>query len=118
MRALSNTLTIVGSLTIRPLLLSHTPARLLHLIRALLDISLPQHQLTRILPPVVRALRNILVSTADLTWGHMWGVGAERKVVGTGLVGSVPTGKGKEVDNRAWKGEAQRALSLVFEVGW
>jgi hypothetical protein len=29
----------------------------------------------------------VLVSTADVVWGHMWGVGSEHKVVGTGLVG-------------------------------
>ena len=56
-------------------------------------------------------------------WGHMWGVGAEKKVVGTGLVGeeaiSESVGmKGKTVTgkSRSWRIEATRALSLCFEV--
>jgi hypothetical protein len=111
----------VGTLTVRPLLLAQTPAHLLHLVRDLSSASLPHAQLHRLLPPVIRALRNILVSTADLVWGHMWGVGAERKVVDTGLVGlnsSSGLGKGKSVlgRGRTWTSEAVRALGLIFEV--
>jgi hypothetical protein len=60
----------------------------------------------------------------------MWGVGAERRVVATGLVGmdldeeheatgvAGTQGKGKGVAGKgeAWKGQASRALGLVFEV--
>jgi len=54
----------------------------------------------------------------------MWGVGAEPKVVVTGLVGnqSSSTGgyKGKAVEGkgRIWRGEAIRALTMVFEVSY
>ena len=63
----------------------------------------------------------MLVSTADLTWGHMWGVGTERKVVSTGLVGEdIPDEvevKGKRVPRpQKWRIEANRALGLIFEV--
>ncbi|WVW78739.1 hypothetical protein I302_100699 [Kwoniella bestiolae CBS 10118] len=109
----------VGNLTLRPLLLSSTPSSLLTLITSLTTPSesqIPTKQLDRILPHLLRALRNILVSTADMVWGHMWGVGAERKVIGTGLVGEqeVDT-KGKQAVGKGWKGEASKALSLIFE---
>jgi hypothetical protein len=55
----------------------------------------------------------------------MWGVGAERKVVSTGLVGDISgaresNGKGKAVagKGRSWKVEAGRALGSCFEVSW
>ncbi|WWD00304.1 hypothetical protein V866_007215 [Kwoniella sp. B9012] len=110
----------VGHLTLQPLLLSSTPSTLLTLIISLTTSSpthIPERQLDRILPHLLRALRNILVSTADMIWGHMWGVGAERKVVGTGLVGEqeIADTKGKQAVGKGWKGEAIKALSLVFE---
>jgi len=53
----------------------------------------------------------------------MWGVGAEKKVVSTGLVGETAgvkdsNGKGKAVagKGRSWKIEAARALGSCFEV--
>jgi hypothetical protein len=122
----------VGSLTLRPLLLSSAPSRLISLIRTLTSPSFPSVHAAKLLPPVLRALRNLLVSTADLVWGHMWGVGAERRVVATGLVGmdlneeheaagvagAAGQGKGKGVAGKgeAWKGQASSALGLVFEV--
>ncbi|WWD22052.1 hypothetical protein CI109_106540 [Kwoniella shandongensis] len=113
----------VGNLTLRPLLIAETPSHLLNLISSLTSTdSTPNKYIDRLLPQLLRALRNILVSTADMVWGHMWGVGAERKVVGTGLVGvdiisEVDAGKGKEVPgrNKAWKVEAVRSLGLIFE---
>ncbi|WWC87229.1 uncharacterized protein L201_002117 [Kwoniella dendrophila CBS 6074] len=127
----------VGNLTLQPLLSSSTPSSLLKLITSLIQPSsnipqIPQKQLDKILPHLLRALRNVLVSTADMVWGHMWGVGAEKKVIGTGLVGldvgsthteygSPSNGKGKQPigngrDTRSrLKGDASGALSLVFE---
>ncbi|KAK8846743.1 hypothetical protein IAR55_005830 [Kwoniella newhampshirensis] len=113
----------IGDLTLRPLLVANTPSHLLGLISALtLSTSLSDRYVHRLLPQLLRALRNLLVSTADMVWGHMWGVGAERKVVGTGLVGmdimsEADARKGKEVPgrNKAWKVEAIRSLGLVFE---
>ncbi|WRT65023.1 uncharacterized protein IL334_001964 [Kwoniella shivajii] len=118
----------VGNLTLKPLLMSSTPSSLLTLVTSLTRPSPetspdPGRQLEKILPHLLRALRNILVSTADMIWGHMWGVGAERKVVGTGLVGvDIMTerdvgGKGKAVAGKGdrWRGEASRTLSSIFE---
>lgn len=112
---------LVGDLTIRPLIIASAPARFLSLIRSVsaTHINAPSD---KILPALLRGLRNILVATADLVWGHMWGVGAERKVVSTGLVGSEsiqtdsPKGKGVAGKSTRWKGEANRALGLIFEV--
>lgn len=76
------------------------------------------------------------ISIADVVWGHMWGVGFEQKVVGTGLIGMdiddeqpaaghvvavLDKGKGKAKigsfgEGSSWKSEARQALSLVFEV--
>lgn len=129
----------VGTLTLRPLLAARAPDRILHLIRELYSLDTGSrshnhnHNLYRALPPLLRALRNVLVSTADVVWGHMWGVGSERRVVGTGLVGidvedSVDSvegkgkGKGKgratatASEEGEWRGEAKRALGLVFQV--
>ncbi|WVQ84004.1 hypothetical protein IAT38_006149 [Cryptococcus sp. DSM 104549] len=117
--ALSN----VGSLTLRPLLSAEFPAHLLRLIKNLVTSTLTPAQVNKILPSILRALRNLLVSTADMVWGHMWGVGAERKVVGTGLIGSdlvegeEEMGKGKEaVKLEVVREEACRALGLIFEL--
>lgn len=69
---------------------------------------------------LMRALRNVLVSTADIFWGHMWGVGAEKKVVGTGLVGDVPMSSKSKLGSgkgRTWKVDAMRSLNLMYEVG-
>ena len=82
-------------------------------------------QAAKLVPSLLRALRNVLISTADLVWGHMWGVGAERKTIDTGLLiketsSSSHSVKGKEPEakgNGAWAAEASRSLSLVFEVG-
>lgn len=111
----------VGSLTLRPLLSNSTAAHLLGLIKSLSNAPLDP-RFDRLIPPLLRALRNLLVSTADLAWGHMWGVGAERKVVGTGLVGedTLREAEGKREGvprGRRWRVEASRALALVFEVG-
>ncbi|RSH90252.1 hypothetical protein EHS25_001586 [Saitozyma podzolica] len=119
--------------------LAHTPTSTPILCALPTDIShtdthlpfLPSVHAAKLLPPVLRALRNLLVSTADLVWGHMWGVGAERRVVATGLVGmdlneeheaagvagAAGQGKGKGVAGKgeAWKGQASSALGLVFE---
>ena len=64
----------------------------------------------------------MLVSTADLTWGHMWGVGKDRRVVSTGLVGEDVADDGSEVKGKRvprpqkWRIEANQALGLIFEV--
>nr|XP_018265756.1 uncharacterized protein I303_02129 [Kwoniella dejecticola CBS 10117]OBR87914.1 hypothetical protein I303_02129 [Kwoniella dejecticola CBS 10117] len=116
----------VGNLTLQPLLLSSTPTSLLQLITSLSRASdITAKQLEKILPHLLRALRNILVSTADMFWGHMWGVGAERKVIGTGLVGvevmseTEVIGKGKQAAGKSiapgWRGQATHALGSIFE---
>lgn len=114
----------VGPLTIRPLLATGTPSALLALIRSLAasTTSLSSGTFNRILPSLLKALRNVLFTTADLVWGHMWGVGAEKKVVDTGLVGndtpreSSAKGKGVLGKDRNWRIDASRALGLAFEV--
>ena len=84
--------------------------------------NIPPTTRQRLLASLLRAIRNLSVTTADLVWGHMWGVGAEKKVVGTGLVGddlALETGgKGKEVVGKGknWRVEAIRALSSCFVV--
>lgn len=112
----------VGSLTLRALLTNSAPAHLLNSIKSLTSDSVTSSHISQLIPPLLRALRNLLVSTADLAWGHIWGVGAERKVVSTGLVGeetSSPTEtKGKRLPQvKGWKAETRQALSLIFEVG-
>ncbi|TXT11159.1 hypothetical protein VHUM_01910 [Vanrija humicola] len=109
-----------GSLTLRPLLAARVPDKILAVIRALPPS--PGQSLhpgaRRMLPPLLRALRNVLGATADAVWGHMWGVGAEQKVVGTGLVGEdiiTPARVGPKGNVAAWKAEASAALVLVFE---
>lgn len=106
-----------GTLTIRPLLLAHTPARLLDQVRCLTKSTLPQ--VPRILSTVVRSLRNVLLATIDLIWGHAYGVEMERKVVGTGLVGvMVVGGKDKAIGRESLlEAEAIEALDSIFEVG-
>lgn len=120
-------LTAVGPLTIRPLLQAGAPAQLLRLIKSLSQppSSAPSASTNRLLPPLVRALRNVLVTTADLVWGHLWGVGAEKKVVSTGLFGDEApagesSGKGKAVagKTRSWRPEGVHSLGLCFEVSW
>ncbi|ORY26906.1 armadillo-type protein, partial [Naematelia encephala] len=102
----------VGTLTARPLLLADTPSCLLDRIH---DItSTPFSSAYRLLPALLRALRNVLVSTADLEWGHVWGVGSEREVVGTGLEDMEGDVKGKR-PVRVWKSEARRALGIILE---
>ncbi|KAL1409900.1 hypothetical protein Q8F55_003899 [Vanrija albida] len=110
-----------GSLTLRPLLAARAPERILAVICAL-PPSPERHSLhpgaRRMLPPLLRALRNVLGATADAVWGHMWGVGAEPKVVGTGLVGEdviMPARVGPKGNVAEWKAEASAALVLVFE---
>lgn len=102
-------------------MLAQVPASLLELVRGLLQTRLSKLQESKVLPSVLRALRNILVSAADAVWGHVWGVGAERKVIGTGLVGGdlkhvAEKGKGVSVRKDVWRYEATKALSSVFEV--
>ena len=112
-----------GSLTIRQLLEARAAEELLSLVRRLADRS--SFASTNLGVSALRALRNILVSTADITWGNMWGVGRERSVVGTGLVGPESDerirdvqmtlsggGEGVDLGNR----EGKRILSLVFSV--
>lgn len=90
------------------------PEHLLALIRQLP----PDHPASaRTLPPLLRALRNILGATADAVWGHMWGVGTEQKVVGTGLVGDDVL-RPARVRRRAasqLRADATTALGLIFE---
>ena len=110
-----------GPLTLRPLVLSQAPTTLIELVRALNEASISKSQQTKVLSSVLRALRNILVSAADLVWGHQWGVGAERKVVGTGLIGMETVegnSKGKGVAGRdeEWRHDVTRSLTSVFEV--
>ena len=112
---------VVGSLTLRPLLFHTAPERIIRLIRTLNDPQTPISHSNRLIAPLVRALRNVLFSTADLSWGQMWGVGAEKKVVSTGLLGyeliPAPEGKGKATDlELGWRNHANRALAMVFEV--
>lgn len=64
------------------------------------------------------------MSTADMAWGNMWGVGRERRVVGTGLVG--PGGDDRDlepssimdrpVESSIDRREGTRVLGLVFQV--
>ena len=115
----------MGSLTLRPLLIAQTPQHLLQAIKAITSPSFPPPQVSRLLAPLLRALRNLLVSTADLLWGHMWGVGAEKKVVSTGIVEAESSeshnpyhGKGKAVLGRGqfWEVQASASLNMIFEV--
>lgn len=107
----------VGNLTLRPIITNNTPARLLHLIHPLVHTQ--QHRTAqRQLTALLRALRNVLVATADMVWGHVWGVGAEKKVVGTGLVGEnilreTPADRSRD---KHWRNDAIAALTIVFEV--
>lgn len=110
-----------GPLTLRPLVLAGAPTTLIDIVRALGQTSISKSQETKVLSSVLRALRNILVSAADLVWGYQWGVGPERKVVGTGLIGMETiegNGKGKAVAGRedVWRHEAVGLLTSVFEV--
>lgn len=110
-----------GPLTLRPLVLAQVPNRLLALVHSLSQTPLSKSQQIKVLPSVLRALRNILVSAADAVWGHVWGVGAERKVVGTGLVGEdigevVGKGKGVSMGGHEWRIEAVSAMRSIFEV--
>lgn len=114
----------VGTLTLRPLLLSQAPARLLHLIHSTSTSSISANDRVRLLSAALRALRNVLVATADLVWGYMWGVGMQRRVVTTGLGDSNTLagdyrmkGKGKEVDKvEGTRGIATDSLAMVFDV--
>jgi hypothetical protein len=115
----------VGPVTIRPLLQASAPAHLLRLIKSLAQTpsGAPSSSTNKLLPPLLRALRNLLVTTADLVWGHLWGVGAEKRVISTGLFGDeVPdgetSGKGKAVagKTRSWRAEGVHSLGLCFEV--
>lgn len=103
-----------GALTLRPLLAEGVPGALLELVR-----WLPGHATApRLLPALLRALRNVLGSTAEVLWGHMWGVGAEQKVVGTGLVGDDvlrPARVRSKAKAAQWRSDAANALVLVFE---
>lgn len=107
----------VGNLTLRPIITNNAPARLLHLIHPLVHTQ--QHPSAhRQLTALLRALRNVLVATADMVWGHVWGVGAEKKVVGTGLVGGnvlreTPADRSRD---KYWRNDAMTALTIVFEV--
>lgn len=120
-------LTTAEHLTLPCLLLAHLPARLMELIASLAASTAPPREanfiLSKVLPSLLRALRNVLTASADAIWGHMWGVGVERKVIATGLVGygsgpaKASKGKGKE-SSEAWRPEAKSVLGLVFEVGY
>nr|AAV98491.1 BSP2 [Cryptococcus neoformans var. neoformans] len=108
----------VGNLTLRPIITNNAPARLLHLIHPLVHTQ--QHpSVHRQLTALLRALRNVLVATADMVWGQVWGVGAEKKVVGTGLVGEnvlreTPADRSRD---KYWRNDAIAALTVVFEPG-
>lgn len=107
-------LSSAGALTLRPLLGERVPARLVGVVR-----TLPANHpaASRMLPPILRGLRNVLGATADAVWGHMWGVGAEQKVVGTGLVGDDVLRPARVRKGRAsqWRADAVSALGIVFE---
>jgi hypothetical protein len=112
-----------GSLTIRQLLEARAAEELLSLVRRLADRSSVNS--TTLVVSALRALRNILISTADITWGNMWGVGRERSVVGTGLVGPESDLRDRDVQMTLSGGdeavsigerEGKRVLGLVFEV--
>ena len=112
-----------GSLTIRQLLEARAAEELLGLVRRLADKSSVSS--TNLVVSALRALRNVLVSTADFTWGNMWGVGRESSVVGTGLVGPGSDARNQDVRMTASGGdeaviigerEGKRILGLVFEV--
>ncbi|ORX34369.1 armadillo-type protein [Kockovaella imperatae] len=115
----------VGPLTLRPLLAAEVPAHLLNLVNSInrRSVGSPTSSGTRLLAPVLRALRNILVSTADTIWGQPWGVGVERKVVDTGLMReedeqSVQSRKGKGVASSKgpeWSDMVSQTLPLIFE---
>lgn len=111
-----------GRITLRPLILARAPTSLLDLVRATSTSGLTALQQAKLLPSVLRALRNVMVSAADAVWGHAWGVAAELKLVGTGLVGPMEEdeviGKGKGYSGRdgAWRQEAFLALKSICEV--
>lgn len=122
----------------RPLLLSQAPTRLLNCIRATSNSRrLSASDRVRLLSALLRALRNVLVATADLVWGYMRGVSLRRRVVDTGLAGpgesrvseagdtgggatAAKKAKGKEVDRGPGGGGGKEmaagVLSMVFEV--
>lgn len=74
----------------------------------------------------------MLVSTADLVWGYMWGVSLQRRPVDTGLIGpgseadenGSTRGKGKGVEKRSTAGGlkgrsmAVDVLTMIFEVSY
>ena len=121
----------------RPLLIAQIPTHLLNLINSINHRSIATSTssaageaapILRLLPPLLRALRNILIATADTAWGQSWGVGAEKQVVDTGLMGEVggaesagPTrskakGKGTAKETVQWREIVSQTLPLVFEV--
>lgn len=85
----------VGPRTLGPLVQNNAAERLLDFIRAVLASSPGLSTTSKVLPSLIRALRNLLLATADLVWGHIWGVGAETEVVSTGLVGLDLKGGGR-----------------------
>lgn len=128
----------VGPLTLAPLIRSDAAARLLDLIRTIPAAAPGPLTSSKVLPSLTRALRNLLLATADLVWGHIWGVGSETEVVSTGLVG-LDEDQGARSDSHdltgideggssprdkalqgLWEGEtalaASSTLGLVFEV--
>lgn len=102
----------VGLPAVKPLVRLRTPARLLDLVRSLPPSSL-------LLPHILKALRNILVSIADCAWGHLRGVVLPQQIVQTGLeedeLELSRSPKGKEVAE-GWKHEFIETLGLVFQV--
>lgn len=112
-----------GSLTIRQLLQAKAPEQLLQLIRQLAQGSSTNN--TSLVVSSLRALRNVLIATADMAWGNMWGVGRERRVVGTGLVGpggdnhdaeATTTNTYRPRDLSIGSREGRQVLGLIFEV--
>ena len=69
---------------------------------------------SKLLSALLKALRNLLVSAADLAWGHVNGVVVPRKIVSTGL-GLLPSGKGT-ADAGDLGGVLTSALEVPYEV--
>ncbi|WVO15817.1 hypothetical protein L204_103479 [Cryptococcus depauperatus] len=102
-----------GPFALQPLIHSDTPFRLLHLIHHLTQVKRPDSPL----PYLLRALRNILVSTADILWGHTWASNTDKQMVGTGLVEEDivrEVNRIRQIESQ-WKANASKSLELVFQ---
>ena len=114
----------VGSLTVKPLILAGVDVCLLDTIsRPSTSPPAREFQTDAHIVHVARALRNLLVSTADLMWGSVWGIGGEKKVVSTGIRSDgtvVNAEREREArvtgKDRDWRRLAHKALKAPFEV--